>query len=154
MQYIKKISILLLIWFVICSMGISAQTIKPKNIESYTFEYYVSFLNSVLVPEIEKHVLNFNILPYDKETGRILISGVIKIIQKHADSFNIIVPPGKQYPVSLIIIPPDSQGLSIFYVNVIIPLLEYDDNAKIASVLMISKNFFCVKIELPKKEKL
>ena len=152
MQYVKKISAILLIWFMIFSVSVSAKQIEPRNIETYTFNYYSSFLNSVLIPQIEDYVLTFNLLPYTKEKGYELISGVIEIIGNHLESFNMLVPPGKKYPVTLIIIPPDNEGTVVYYVNVILPLLEYDDHGKMTSVLLISKNFFCTKISLLKKE--
>ena len=148
MQYIKKISIILLIWFVICSVGVSAQ-----SIEKYTFSYYSSFLNTVLIPEIEEYILSLDLLPYSEEKGKKAINGIIIIIKRHASMMNIIVPPGKTYPVTLVGIPPDENGLVVYYINVVIPLLEYSDIGKITSVLIISKNFFCIKNIILKKEK-
>jgi hypothetical protein len=136
----------------IFSVNLTAKQIEQRIIETYTFNYYSSFLNSVLVPEIEEYVLTFNILPYTKEKGRELVDGVIKIIGNHLEAFNIIVPPGRKYPVSLIITPPDNTGAIVYFVNIILPLIEYNDNAKMTSVLMFSKNFFCAKLSLLKKK--
>ena len=153
MQYVKKISAILLIWFMIFSVGVTAKQIEKRKIETYTFNYYVSFLNSVLIPDIEKFIDGYDLLPVSKEKGKMLIQGIISIIQSHIQSNNIIVPPGHHYPVSLILIPPDQNAVVVYYINVVIPLIEYDERGKITSMLIISKNFFCGREILSEKQK-
>ena len=152
MQYVKKISALLLIWFMIFSFASAAQ-IKDRTIETYTFSYYTSFLNAVLIPDIENYIKEFKLPPYNNEKGKRLIEGVIGIIQGHLQSNNMLIKPGQKYPVSLVVIPPNENAIVVYYLNVVLPVVEYDEVGKISSILLISKNFFCGVESLIKKEK-
>lgn len=152
MQYVKKISAILLIWFMMIAVG-SAKQIEQKEITSYTFSYYTSFLNAVLVPDIETYIDEFKVLPYNKEKGKELIKGVINLIQGHLTALNMLVPPGQKYPVSLIVMPPDKNLNVVYYLNIVLPLVEYNQVGKITSILLISKNFFCGMESLVVKEK-
>ncbi len=152
MQYIKKISALLLICFLLIPAIISAKQIEKRELESYTFSYYVMFLDNVLVPDIRNYVHEFKLIPYNEQKGDQIIKGVSNIILSHLQSNNILIPPGKKYPVSLIVVPPDYEGNVLYYINVILPLVEYNEKGKITSILMISINFFCGRESLIKKQ--
>lgn len=150
MQLLKKISTLFLIWFMIVTIG-SAKQIENRNLETYTFSYYSNFLDKTLIPEIKKYIEAFELIPYSSEKGNSLIQGVLQIIEAHLISNNMLVHPNQQYPVTLAVIPPDENNVIIYYVNIVLPLIEYDEEGKINSVLMISKNFFCGKELVSKK---
>lgn len=152
MRYIKKISTLLLICFLLIPATISARQIKERKIESYTFSYYVKFLDGVLIPQIEEYIDEFNFLPYCDEKGDQIVKGVSNIIKSHLQSNNILIPPGKKYPVSLVAAPLNNKENIIYYVNIILPLVEYNEKGKITSILMISRNFFCGKESFSKKQ--
>ena len=151
MQYVKKISALLLIWFMLIAVG-SAKQPEKRTMQSYTFSYYSDFLSKVLIPDIEKFIDQYKISPYSEERGKELIQGVISIVQSHLSSNNVLIPPGRKYPVTLVVIPPDKDKIIVYYINVIFPFVEYDPRGKINSVLMISKNFYCGHESLAKKE--
>jgi len=137
----------------IFSVGVTAKQIEQRKIETYTFNYYSSFLNSVLIPDIENFIDGYDFIPINKEKGKVLIKGIISIIQSYLESGNLIIPPGYKYPVSLLIIPPDQNAVIVYYINVVIPLIEYDERGKITSMLIISKNFFCGRETLSEKQK-
>jgi len=65
----------------------------------------------------------------------------------------MLIKPGQKYPVSLVVIPPNENAIVVYYLNVVLPVVEYDEVGKISSILLISKNFFCGVESLIKKEK-
>ena len=148
MLFVKKISIILFILFLL--VGVSSA--GEKDISIYTFSYYSSFLNSVLFPEIEEYVSEMDLIPYSKQKGKIFTQGIIEIIELHLMSFDLLIPPETPYPVSLLAMISDNDDFIIYYVNITLPLIEYDTVAKIPTVLTISKNFFCAKEFTVKKE--
>ena len=147
-----NLSIYILIILLMSSAILFAKHIEERKIESYTTSYYLNFYNKILVPQIEEYISNFQLAPYSQEKGEKLVTGVIQIIQNHVKSNNILLKEGMQYPVTLVVVPPNDNGTIIYYLNLVITVIEYDSRSKITSLLMLSKNFFCGMESLSKKQ--
>ena len=129
-----------------------AKHIEERKIESYTTSYYLNFFDKVLIPQIEEYISNYKLVPYSQEKGEELVTGVIQIIQNHVRSNNILLKQGMQYPVTLVVVPPNHNEIVVYYLNLVLTVVEYDPRSKISSLLMLSKNFFCGMESLAKKQ--
>lgn len=150
MQSVKKTSIIMIILFffvIVCF----ANPVQKRSIETYDVSYYLKFLDNVLVPAIQYYIEGNMLSTYNEHTGKKLIDGVIKIIQSHVESYNIIIPPGQQYPVSLVATP--NNDIVVYSINVVFPFVVYDKKGGVNSMLGISINFFCGKESVSNKER-
>lgn len=146
----------LLIYFFIMFILIavcSAKQIEQRKLESYTSSYYLKFLDNILIPSIEEYIDNNELMPYTKEKGEVLVAGVVEIIHSHLSSDNILIQPEMKYMAVLLTMPSDNNLVIYYFLNISLPIVEYDQKGKIPSFLMISKNFFCgMEQTTPKKK--
>jgi len=149
----KKINLFIYILIMFLLVGVcSAKYIEKRKLESYTTSYYLKFFDNVLVPQVNEYIKDFNLTPYSQEKGEELVSGVIQVVKNHVRSNNILLKKGMQYPVTLVVVPPNQNGTVVFYLNLTLTVIEYDARSNLTSLLMLSKNFFCGMESLTKKQ--